>query len=189
MTMAPSSCAGMLAKAPLKEPTGGARGAGDDDCVEAGMFVSTWCSSGMSRIQACSCPFRTRQSNRNGQRQPARRPGRHHLLSMLRSIFCSAPSDPALHKKLSSAVLLRISLVGRRNGYRPLTRAAGLHWEEADARKRRSGRHQEIRQPSPLQHRHQHLCDARGPGRDGEARRGFHRAGRQDPATTSLIRC
>ena len=48
------------------------------------------------------------------------------------------------------------------------------------AEKRRPDRHQEIRQPAALQYRHQHLCDARRPGRDGQEGRGLHRPGRQD---------
>ena len=39
---------------------------------------------------------------------------------------------------------------------------------------------QEIRQPASLQHRHQHLRDARGPRHHGEERRGFRRLRRQD---------
>ncbi len=39
---------------------------------------------------------------------------------------------------------------------------------------------QEIRQSPPLQYRHQHLCDAGRPGRDGEEGRGFHGPGCQE---------
>ncbi len=45
---------------------------------------------------------------------------------------------------------------------------------------RRTDHDQEIRQPAALQHRHQHLCDARRPRHHGEGRRGFRRLRRQD---------
>ena len=43
-----------------------------------------------------------------------------------------------------------------------------------------TGHDQEIRQPAALQHRHQHLCDARRPRRHGEGGRGLRRLRRQD---------
>ena len=45
---------------------------------------------------------------------------------------------------------------------------------------RRADHHQEVRQPAALQHRHQHLCDARRPRHHGEGRRGFRGLRRQD---------
>ena len=68
----------------------------------------------------------------------------------------------------------------RRNRYRVLTLPIRSSWEDADARQRRSGCDQEIRQPTPLQHGYKHICDARGPGRNGQEGRGVHRSGRQD---------
>ena len=54
---------------------------------------------------------------------------------------------------------------------------------------RRTGHDQEIRQPAALQHRHQHLRDARRPRRHGEGRRGFRRSTTPRPARTSPARC
>ena len=45
---------------------------------------------------------------------------------------------------------------------------------------RRADHDQEIRQPAALQHRHQHLRDARRPRHHGEGRRGFRGLRRQD---------
>ena len=100
---------------------------------------------------------------------------------MLRSIICRRCSMAIIPHCTNRLELRRFWAypASRRNRCRGRW-GLPVFWEDVDARQRRTGCDQEIRQPSPLQYGHQHVCDARGPGRHGQEGRGVHRAGRQD---------
>ena len=92
MATTPSSCAGVLAKAPLKEPTGGARRAGHDDCIGSGHFcLQRWAGSmpEIGIVTAVSCPFRDIESNRKSA-QPAQRMRDRRVLRCESSACCAA---------------------------------------------------------------------------------------------------
>ena len=154
MAIAPSSCAGSVAKAPLKEPTGGARGAGDDDICHGRFSSDDWRGT-PARVDCCSMVKSGRVDA--CQRLAAAKTSGVAALPHLRNRWTGAPLPPYPDN---------VSVAGRSERCLNGGRAADHH--------------QEIRQPAPLSHGHIDLCDARRPRADGEGRRGFRRHRRQD---------
>ena len=86
----------------------------------------------------------------------------------------------ALHKTVAALPRGNVLMLARDCACRPSGRRTRHCRAGSHGQIRRTGHDQEIRQPAALQHRHQHLCDARRPRHDGEERRGFRGLRRQD---------
>src|SRR5438445_2092853 len=152
MTTAPSSCAGVAANAPLKEPT----------AVRAALAMTMESDIFFSRLQGCcsvvedfSCPFPT--PSQTGNRHGAHAPQAGRVSASRRPCRCCAAyfacyaalCDPALHKLLGIMRLLRISSK-RAQSLPAAYSGVPVSGEDADGRKRRSDHYQEIRQSPPL---------------------------------------
>src|SRR5207249_1165715 len=171
----PSSWAGRVANAPLKAPTG-VRAA-------ATMTISSFICNSLgirleaadlllSRVSAPSKPHTARQSA-----------GHCRILGIC-APACQLEGLPVCSASFWYTVAARSCRhVGhRQNGGCGGKKQAMLRGQAPTEFTHGcgTGHDQEIRQPTALQHRYKHLCDARRPRGHGQGGGGFHRPRRQD---------